>query len=113
MLSRKSDGVSKARSRSIFFLLSNGSTHNADTQLKALLQHPTNAIFVHRIMKLLASLSQSSEFAHLFGLQGVILYSMSDLALGFGVAAKATAECRHADPMQVVAFHQVNRSSLF
>ena len=46
-------------------------------------------------------------------LQGVILYSMSDLALGFGVAAKATAECRHADPMQVVAFHQVNRSSLF
>jgi hypothetical protein len=32
---------------------------------------------------------------------------MSDLPLGFGVAAKATAECRHADPMHIVAFHQV------
>lgn len=32
---------------------------------------------------------------------------MSDLPIGFGVAAKATAECRHADPMNVIAFHQV------
>ena len=39
--------------------------------------------------------------------QGVIVYSMSDLPIGFGVAAKATAECRHADPMNVIAFHQV------
>jgi len=30
---------------------------------------------------------------------------MSDLPIGFGVAAKATAECRHADPMNVIAFH--------
>ena len=25
---------------------------------------------------------------------------------GFGVAAKATTECRHADLMAIVAFHQ-------
>jgi hypothetical protein len=37
---------------------------------------------------------------------------MSDLPLGFGVAAKATADCRHADPMNIVAFHQVNQISL-
>eukprot|EP00088_Acartia_fossae_P021781 TRINITY_DN23120_c0_g1_i1.p1 TRINITY_DN23120_c0_g1~~TRINITY_DN23120_c0_g1_i1.p1 ORF type:complete len:192 (-),score=27.90 TRINITY_DN23120_c0_g1_i1:58-600(-) len=40
--------------------------------------------------------------------QGVIVYSMGDLPLGFGVAAKATAECRHADPMTVIAFHQAD-----
>lgn len=39
---------------------------------------------------------------------GVIVYSMSDLPLGFGVAAKSTAECRHADPMGIVCFHQVD-----
>ncbi|XP_071479351.1 60S ribosome subunit biogenesis protein NIP7 homolog [Diadema antillarum] len=38
--------------------------------------------------------------------QGVIIYSMSDVPLGFGVAAKSTQECRHADPMGIVVFHQ-------
>jgi len=38
---------------------------------------------------------------------GVIVYSMSDLPLGFGVAAKSTSDCRHADPMAIVCFHQV------
>ncbi|XP_065169366.1 60S ribosome subunit biogenesis protein NIP7 homolog [Atheta coriaria] len=37
---------------------------------------------------------------------GVVVYSMSDLPLGFGVAAKATAECKHAEPMATVCFHQ-------
>ena len=27
---------------------------------------------------------------------------------GFGVAAKSTQECRHADPTAVVAFHQTD-----
>jgi 60S ribosome subunit biogenesis protein NIP7 len=40
--------------------------------------------------------------------QGAIVYSMSDLPLGFGVAAKSTAECRHSDPMAIVAFHQAD-----
>ena len=39
---------------------------------------------------------------------GVIVYSMSDLPLGFGVAAKSTAECRHSDPMGIVCFHQAD-----
>ena len=37
------------------------------------------------------------------------MHSMADLPIGFGVAAKATSECRHADPMNIVAFHQVGR----
>jgi len=40
--------------------------------------------------------------------QGVVVYSMNDLPIGFGVAAKATAECRHADPMAIIAFHQAD-----
>ena len=58
--------------------------------------------------------SKVSSFEHLipqfFALlryQGVIVHSMADLPIGFGVAAKATSECRHADPMNIVAFHQV------
>ena len=27
---------------------------------------------------------------------------------GFGVAARTTAECRHADPMTIVTFHQAD-----
>lgn len=40
--------------------------------------------------------------------QGVVVYSMSDLPLGFGVAARSTAECRHADPLVAVCFHQAD-----
>lgn len=40
--------------------------------------------------------------------QGVVVYSMSDLPLGFGVAAKSTQECRTVDPMTVVCFHQAD-----
>ena len=39
---------------------------------------------------------------------GVVVYNMSDLPLGFGVAARSTAECRHADPLTVVCFHQAD-----
>ena len=41
--------------------------------------------------------------------QGVVVYSMQDLPLGFGVAARSTTECRAADPMTVVAFHQASK----
>jgi len=38
--------------------------------------------------------------------QGVIIFSMSDVPLGFGVTAKSTAECKHVDPLAVVCFNQ-------
>jgi len=40
--------------------------------------------------------------------QGVVVYNMADVPLGFGVAAKATSECRHAEPMAIVCFHQAD-----
>ena len=40
--------------------------------------------------------------------QGVVVYSMQDLPLGFGVAARSTTECRAAAPMTIVCFHQAD-----
>eukprot|EP00891_Asterochloris_glomerata_P000904 jgi/Astpho2/904/fgenesh1_pm.00016_%23_41_t len=37
---------------------------------------------------------------------GVVVYSMSDVPLGFGVSAKFTADCRKMDPSGIVVFHQ-------
>lgn len=39
---------------------------------------------------------------------GVVVYSMSDVPLGFGVTAKSTQECRGLDPSAIVAFHQAD-----
>jgi len=40
--------------------------------------------------------------------QGVVILSMSDVPLGFGVCAKSTQDCRKADPSAVVCFHQAD-----
>ncbi|KAK0175697.1 hypothetical protein PV327_009426 [Microctonus hyperodae] len=40
--------------------------------------------------------------------QGVVVFSMNDIPLGFGVAAKSTVDCKHADPMTTVLFHQAD-----
>ncbi|PSN43948.1 60S ribosome subunit biogenesis protein NIP7 [Blattella germanica] len=40
--------------------------------------------------------------------QGIVVLSMSDMPLGFGLSAKTTAECKHADPMAVICFHQAD-----
>jgi hypothetical protein len=39
---------------------------------------------------------------------GVVVYSMSDVPLGFGVTGKSTDECRTADPSSIVVFHQAD-----
>ncbi|XP_018310490.1 60S ribosome subunit biogenesis protein NIP7 homolog [Mycetomoellerius zeteki] len=40
--------------------------------------------------------------------QGVVVFSMNDLPLGFGVAAKNTADCKHADPVAIICFHEAD-----
>ena len=40
--------------------------------------------------------------------QGVVVMSMSDIPLGFGVTAQSTAECRKLDPTAVVVFNQAD-----
>jgi len=38
--------------------------------------------------------------------QGLVVYNMNDLPLGFGSSAKSTVECRKLDPGAVVVFNQ-------
>ncbi|KAB0398537.1 hypothetical protein E2I00_005255 [Balaenoptera physalus] len=40
--------------------------------------------------------------------QGVMVYSMTDIPLGFGVAAKSTQDLRKVDPMAIGVFHQAS-----
>uniref|UniRef100_A0A915PM20 60S ribosome subunit biogenesis protein NIP7 homolog n=1 Tax=Setaria digitata TaxID=48799 RepID=A0A915PM20_9BILA len=40
--------------------------------------------------------------------QGVVVYNMNDLPLGFGITAKSTAECRRADLTSIVVLHQAD-----
>ena len=40
--------------------------------------------------------------------QGVIVYNMSDVPLGFGVTARSTSETRKLEPTGIVAFHQAD-----
>ena len=40
--------------------------------------------------------------------QGVVVFSMSDVPLGFGVAAKSTQDCPKLDASSIVAFHQAD-----
>ena len=44
---------------------------------------------------------------------GVVIYSMSDIPLGFGVTAKSTADCRKIDPSGIVVFHQADVGECF
>lgn len=39
---------------------------------------------------------------------GVVVFSMSDLPLGFGVAAKSTQESRKTDPNGIIVIHQAD-----
>ena len=37
---------------------------------------------------------------------GVVVYTMSDVPIGFGVTARSTQECRRLEPSSVVTFNQ-------
>lgn len=53
-----------------------------------------------------AGLGRISESTEKYS--GVVVFNMGDLPLGFGVAARSTAECKHADPLATVCFHQAD-----
>eukprot|EP00762_Andalucia_godoyi_P004081 ANDGO_06254.mRNA.1 60S ribosome subunit biogenesis protein nip7 len=40
--------------------------------------------------------------------QGVIVLSMAEIPLGFGIAARSTQDCRKADPTSIVCLHQAD-----
>ncbi|KAH7956264.1 hypothetical protein HPB52_007770 [Rhipicephalus sanguineus] len=61
-------------------------------------------LYGHHVLK--SGLARITESTNTY--DGVVVYSMSDIPLGFGVAAKSTQECRRADPMTIVVFHQAD-----
>ncbi|XP_059146102.1 60S ribosome subunit biogenesis protein NIP7 homolog isoform X2 [Physella acuta] len=61
-------------------------------------------LYGHHIMK--SGLGRITEGTEQY--QGVVVYNMEDLPLGFGVAAKSTLACRNCDPMTIVVFHQAD-----
>ncbi|CAH0552879.1 unnamed protein product [Brassicogethes aeneus] len=75
-------------------------------QGKIWLKAPAEQQFLYGNHVAKSGLGRISENAEKY--QGVVVYSMSDLPLGFGVAARSTAECKHADPMSSVCFHQAD-----
>ncbi|KAG7188360.1 hypothetical protein KM043_008015 [Ampulex compressa] len=40
--------------------------------------------------------------------QGVVVFSMNNIPLGFGVTAKSTLDCKQADSMATICFHQAD-----
>jgi len=61
-------------------------------------------LYGHHIMK--SGLARITEGTSQY--QGVIVFSLNDLPLGFGVAAKSTVDCKHADPIAIICFHQAD-----
>ncbi|CAN7985526.1 unnamed protein product [Ixodes hexagonus] len=61
-------------------------------------------LYGHHVLK--SGLARITENTNQYN--GVVVYSMSDIPLGFGVAAKSTQDCRRADPMTIVIFHQAD-----
>ncbi|XP_057532091.1 uncharacterized protein LOC130810150 [Amaranthus tricolor] len=39
---------------------------------------------------------------------GIVVYSMSDIPLGFGIASKSTKDVRKSDPQSIVVIHQAD-----
>nr|ABM55631.1 putative 60S ribosome subunit biogenesis protein NIP7-like protein [Maconellicoccus hirsutus] len=59
-------------------------------------------LYGHNVLK--SGLAKITESTPQY--QGVIIYSMNDVPLGFGVTAKSTADCKNADPLTVICFNQ-------
>ncbi|XP_071042814.1 60S ribosome subunit biogenesis protein NIP7 homolog isoform X2 [Parasteatoda tepidariorum] len=61
-------------------------------------------LYGHNVLKTgLARISEST-----LRYQGVVVYSMNDLPLGFGVAAKSAEDTRKTDPLGVIVYHQAD-----
>jgi 60S ribosome subunit biogenesis protein NIP7 len=61
-------------------------------------------LFFLHLLSLFPSLILCTYFV--FRNKGVVIYSMSDVPLGFGTTAKSTHECRKVDQSAIVVYHQ-------
>ncbi|XP_012363825.2 60S ribosome subunit biogenesis protein NIP7 homolog isoform X1 [Nomascus leucogenys] len=73
---------------------------------KVWIKHGAEQSFLYGNHVLKYGLGQITENTSQY--QGVVVYSMADIPLGFGVAAKSTQDCRKVDPMAIVVLHQAD-----
>lgn len=106
-------------------LVSLGTCFGKFTKTKKFRLHMTALDYLAQYAKYKLWIKPSGEMSFLYGnhvlkahlgritentpkYQGVVFYSMSDIPLGFGVAAASTQECRKMEPTAIVAFHQAD-----
>eukprot|EP01129_Flabellula_baltica_P013448 TRINITY_DN6236_c0_g1_i1.p1 TRINITY_DN6236_c0_g1~~TRINITY_DN6236_c0_g1_i1.p1 ORF type:complete len:192 (+),score=33.20 TRINITY_DN6236_c0_g1_i1:34-576(+) len=106
-------------------LISLGVCFGKFTQSKKFRVHITALDYLAQFAKFKVWVKPSAELSFLYGNnilkaglgritentqlhQGVVVYSMSDVPLGFGVMARSTAECRGLGPEEIVCFHQAD-----
>jgi len=118
-LMRKATNVGRAE------LVSLGTCFGKFTKTRKFKLHVTCLEYIAQYAKYKVWVKPAAEMSFLYGhnitkaglgritedtpqYQGVVVYSMSDVPLGFGVTAKSTQECRKLEPSAIVCFHQAD-----
>lgn len=119
VLMRKATNVGRAE------LISLGTCFGKFTKTRKFKLHITCLDYISQYAKYKVWVKPGAEMSYLYGhniskaglgritedtpqYQGVVVYSMADVPLGFGVTAKSTQDCRKLDPTAVVCFHQAD-----
>ncbi|GAU34954.1 hypothetical protein TSUD_312850 [Trifolium subterraneum] len=76
----------------------------ANTKHKVWLKPQSEMSFLYGNHVLKSALGRITE--NVSAGDGVVVFSMSDVPLGFGIAAKSTQDCRKLDPNGIVVLHQ-------
>lgn len=104
-------------------LVSIGVCFGKFTHTKKFRLHITSLDYIAQFAKYKMWVKPSGEMSYLYGnnvlkahlgritentpkYQGVVFYTMSDIPMGFGVAAQSTQECRKLESTGIVGFHQ-------
>jgi len=106
-------------------LVSLGTCFGKFTKTKKFKLHVTSLDYLSQYAKYKVWIKPSGEMSFVYGnhvakahlgritentpkYQGVVVYSMADVPLGFGVTAYSTQECRKLEPTAIVVFHQAD-----
>jgi 60S ribosome subunit biogenesis protein NIP7 len=119
------DILRKATNVSSESLISLGTCFGKFTKSRKFRLHITSLDCIAPFAKYKVWLKPTSELSFLYGnhvlkaglgritedcpkYQGVVVYNMADIPLGFGVTARSTTETRKLEPTGIVAFHQAD-----
>lgn len=89
-----------------FFIRKNIPTFRVSPQYKVWVKPSAEMSFLYGNHVQKSGLGRITENTPKYG--GAVVYSMSDVPLGFGVAAQPTEFCKDLDPTAVVVLHQAD-----